>query len=279
MQIDTRNLVTGEHRLPCPVCNKAKRDEALHVTVNPDGSAVWFCHRCHESGGSRRGRNFRAYTAPPQRPKVELDTTSRDARERAARIWRASLPVTGTIGADYLQARVCAIPPHDGDLRFHASLWCPETKSELPALVAKVTTVIGNRAIGLHRIWIRPGETKAVKKMRLGGSDEPVCIRLWPNDAVTVGLGIAEGIESALSAAYAMTPVWSTIDAGQLAKFPVIAGLESLTVFADYDNIGYRAAKAVCSRYQHAHVNANLFRSPIVGEDVNDMAMRAESRT
>src|SRR5207244_351837 len=97
---------------------------------------------------------------------------------------------------------------------------------KLPALVARVSTVIGNRTVGVHRVWIRAGERKAVAKMRLGGvekgSGEAVCIRLWPDDAVAVGLGIAEGVESALAAAQAFRPMWSTIDAGQMTCFPLL---------------------------------------------------------
>ena len=170
------------------------------------------------------------------------------------------------------------MPPADGDLRFHPHLYCPETKTELPALVAKVTTVLGNRTIGVHRIWFRPSESKAVKKMRLGGSDELVCIRLWPDDAVTMALGITEGVESALAAAGMFKPMWSTVDASQMAKFPLLAGIESLTIFADYDKAGLHAARAAWRRYMQAGVNANLLRPERMGDDVNDMVIRGEAQ-
>ena len=101
-----------------------------------------------------------------------------------------------------------------------------------------------------------------------------MCIRLWPDAAVTLGLGIAEGVETALAAAQAFKPMWSTIDAGQMAKFPLLPGLKSLTVFTDYDNAGLDAARAVGRRYLHAGRNANLLRPKNVGEDFNDVMMR-----
>src|SRR5213592_3580860 len=68
--------------------------------------------------------------------------------------------------------------PADADLRFHPRLYCAGVKAELSALVARVSTVRANRAVGIHRIWIRAGERRAIAKRRLSGCDEPVCIRL-----------------------------------------------------------------------------------------------------
>ncbi len=44
-------------------------------------------------------------------------------------------------------------------------------------------------------------------------------IRLWPDVEVTIGLALAEGIETALSAAIAFTPIWSTVDKDNLSDF------------------------------------------------------------
>ena len=40
-------LRIGKHRLPCPECDKGPKDTALSVAVRADGSAVWWCWRCH----------------------------------------------------------------------------------------------------------------------------------------------------------------------------------------------------------------------------------------
>ncbi len=212
-----QGLDIGRHRLPCPECYKGPRDTALSVEVRADGSAVWLCWRCRASGGTRGSRVLTV-----QHTRVDPRAADRQRSNNLAAcraIWKQTQPLRGTAGENYLLLRHCAIPPADGDLRFHAALFCPEVAAELPALVARVTTVIGNKAIGVHRIWFRSGEAKAVKKMRLGGSAEPVCTRLWPDSEIALGLGIAEGVETALAGAHWYKPVWSTIDAGQLAKF------------------------------------------------------------
>jgi hypothetical protein len=277
IDVDVRGLRPGRHRLPCSECDKGPRDTALSVLVRDDGSAVWSCWRCQARCGTRGVRTLTAHTARVSTPRP---TTSapRNAFAAAREIWKQTQPIAGTPGEAYLRLRHCALPPPDGDLRFHPALFCPEVERELPALVARVTTVIGNKAIGIHRIWIRSGEAKAVAKMRLGGSpDHPVCIRLWPDEDVTLGLGIAEGVESALAAGGMFRPVWSTIDAGQMAKFPVLPGLEFLTIFADYDKAGLAASKAVWLRYLEAGVNANHLRPAHVGQDVNDMVLKADA--
>jgi hypothetical protein len=177
------------------------------------------------------------------------------------------LPLAGTLGAAYLALRRCALPPAAGDLGYHPALYCADMKADLPALLARVSTVLGNRGVGIHRIWIRPGDAKAVAKKRLGGSTgtDAVCIRLWPDDAVDMTLGIAEGVETALAAAHRFRPMWSTIDAGQMAKFPLVAVLESLTIFADFDTAGMKAATAAQERYFLARRTAQVMRSRIVG--------------
>jgi hypothetical protein len=269
---DIRGLRPGQHRLPCPECAKGKRDDALSVLVRDDGSAVWKCFRCSLSGATRGERQYRVVNAPAK-PRSEERRV--DNAPGAAIIWRQTVPLADTLGEEYLRGRYCALPPAEGDVRFHPALFCPETESKLPALVARVSTVIGNRTVGIHRIWFRPGETKAVKKMRLGGSDAPVCVRLWPDDNVEATLGIAEGIESALAAARAFKPMWSCIDAGGMTRFPLPPGLESLTIFRDNDIAGEKAGRAVWSRYMAAGINANLWKPTRPGEDINDVVRMA----
>jgi hypothetical protein len=98
-------------------------------------------------------------------------------------------------------------------------------------------------------------------------------VRLWPDDAVTLGLGIAEGIESALSLALAGLPVWAAIDAGNLAAFPVLGGIDELTVAVDRDPAGERAADELAHRWITAGRRVRLVK-PKAG-DLNDVATGA----
>jgi hypothetical protein len=265
--IDAGNLRVGENRLPCPRCAKGARDEALAVRVDGD-AAIFCCFRCGWSGSTRsEARTDRPVPRVRRTPDPEVQRT----RDIAARIWSQCVPLAGTEGEAYLDRRACLRPPPDGDLRFHPRLFCPTTGTQMAALVGRVSTAAGNRFVGVHRVYLN-GTDKAVAKLRLGRSDEPVCIRLWPDDAVESHLAIAEGIETALSAAGLRTPIWSCIDAGQLAQFPVLRGIASITVFADADPVGERAALECATRWRAAGREVLAVAPAQAGADFNDRA-------
>ena len=53
-----RDWSVGNHRTVCPACStgrKKKRDPCLSVSINRDGSIVFFCHHCEWSGWMGRG--------------------------------------------------------------------------------------------------------------------------------------------------------------------------------------------------------------------------------
>jgi putative DNA primase/helicase len=267
------HLPLGKHRLPCPECKKAKRDSALAVKVECDG-AVWLCHRCGFAG-SERDRSHTAKPGAPRptsTPKVQLELAA-NYRE----FWYGLKPLQGT-AASYLKARGCAIPPTDSDLRCTESLRHPSGYTG-PALVAMVTDAETRAPLTLHRTWIKANGEKAdvgPPRMLLGKhSKQNGVIRLSPDDAVTTGLAIAEGIETALTLALAYRPVWSLIDAGNLAAFPVLDGIESLLIAADNDAAGLKASAQCAERWYRAGRQVRICKSPIPGQDLNDFARAA----
>ena len=130
-------------------------------------------------------------------------------------------------------------------------------------MVALVTDVITNDVLSLHRTWVLGDGSKnkaPVDTPRLtwpGLPSKGGCIRLWPDEEITQGLCIAEGIETALTAARGFGSAWATIDAHNLAKFPVLAGIDALTIVADHDKknpktgrrAGNDAAQACTNRW------------------------------
>ncbi|MET0507039.1 MAG: toprim domain-containing protein [Burkholderiaceae bacterium] len=97
-------------------------------------------------------------------------------------------------------------------------------------------------------------------------------VRLWPDEAVELGLGIGKGIETCLMAAHGFQPVWSCLNSGNLATCPVLAGIECLTVFADHDvkGAGQAAAWECRNRWIDAGVRARVILPDAVGDDVAD---------
>ena len=131
----------------------------------------------------------------------------------------------------------------------------------------------------MHRTWIQAnGEKADVKptRMLLGGhSKAGGVIRLWPDEAVTHGLGVAEGVETALSLAHAFKPAWACIDAGNLARLPVLGGVESLLIAADHDEAGVTAAEACAQRWAEAGREAHIALPEARKTDFNDLARAA----
>ncbi|MBK8210392.1 MAG: toprim domain-containing protein [Rhodospirillales bacterium] len=134
------------------------------------------------------------------------------------------------------------------------------------------------RWLSLHRTWIAAGgsgDKADVDSPRLLLKDHRKfggCIRLWPDDWATAGLGIAEGIETTLTLARGFTPAWSVIDAANLGAFPVLAGIEALTVAVDHDAAGLKAFKTVAERWHAAGCEVRKVLVPSPGADLNDWA-------
>jgi putative DNA primase/helicase len=254
----------GEHRAPCPWCDRGPRDDALAVRIDEDG-ACWHCHRCGENGaaGNSDRATVRRDRAGPkrERPPNPHQHTTLSSWGRA--LWDACRPIEpDTPAGRYLVARGGALPPVDGDLRWTPELVDRKSGYAGPALVGLVTRIEDGEAINLHRTWLAAdGSGKAPidkpRRLLVKHSSHGGIIRLWTDDEVTMGLVLGEGIESCLAGARAgLTPVWSTISAGNLAEFPVLPGIDGITVLVDHDKpdrrgkrAGIVAARTLINRY------------------------------
>lgn len=265
----------GPRRQTCPECGRGPQDRTCGVKIEHDGSGVAHCFRCEYVEAHREDETYR-------RPGVHR-APSAPARHEALsdfgrQLWEQGRPLRG-IGEAYLTARNCVIPPEDGHLRYHHALKHPVSGQVSPALIALVTDVLTGEFLSLHRTWIQADGNKAPvspPRMLLGGHRKAGgVIRLWPDESVTMGLGIAEGIETALSLAHAYVPVWACIDAGNLAAFPVLAGIESLVIAADHDPAGVAASQACAGRWATAGREAFIVMPDAEKSDLNDLARAA----
>lgn len=264
--IDFTGYPVGDTRTACPACDKGRKDTALSITIASDGSGIAHCFRCGLVERSDKPATF--HPRPPAQPKRSYTTLSSWGRL----IWNECQPISGTAAA-YLRARHCVIPPQDGHLRWHPQLRHSPTGYVGPALVGLITDAATGKALSLHRTWIRADGTKATKpaKMMLAGhSIAGGVIRLWPDDAVTYGLAVAEGIETALSLAHAYAPCWALIDAGHLAKFQPLRGIDTLVIARDNDPAGIDAAYQCSAAWTAAGVEVLVTDQE--QNDLNDLA-------
>ena len=64
------------------------------------------------------------------------------------------------------------------------------------------------------------------------------------------GLGITEGVEDGLAVLLSgWSPIWAAGSAGAIRRFPILAGIDSLTIFADADSAGLEAAQECEGRW------------------------------
>jgi hypothetical protein len=171
---------------------------------------------------------------------LQHDNDGGGRQGRAMKIWKAATPLAGTLGLRYLrEARgieisfdVCHA------LRFH---------EYSAAIIALMTDPVSGDAVGIHRTFLKDDGTKRERKM-LGRAG---VVRLSPD--VTLGLGISEGIEDALSViASGWSPVWAALSCGGIERLPVLSGIEALTIFHDRDEAGVRAAEICAERWSSA---------------------------
>jgi hypothetical protein len=175
---------------------------------------------------------------------VEIDATGEHRAEIALKIWKESKPLTGTLGWRYFtDHRGLEIGINvDHALRYH---------SLYRMVVALMTDPLTNEPCGVHRTFLNPDGSKRERKM-LGRQG---VVRISPDEDVTHGIGIAEGIEDALAIlASGWAPVWAATSAGMIERFPVLPSIESLTIFADNDTAGMAAAQACAERWTDSEV-------------------------
>jgi hypothetical protein len=138
-------------------------------------------------------------------------------------------------------------------------------------MVALMRDIKTNEPVGVHRTALTPDGKKLDRKMlgKAGGA----CVKLFADEMVGQGLGIAEGIETSLGIIkIGWAPVWACLSAGTLANFPVLNGIEALTVFADNDNAGRSAAHKCVHRWQEAGREARIWVPKVDGQDFAEVA-------
>jgi hypothetical protein len=236
----------GRNRILCPGPGHSRRDRSLSVTFNGD---TFVCHsfagddwrECRDHIKVILGLSDDAPRPANDNTPIIDTTVLLDEQRRiddAARLWASSIPLAGTLAERYLASRGLT---YDGEeIRYR-----PGDRS----MIAMMTDAITGEPCGVHRTFLDADGRKINKKMR--GRARGAVVRLSADEGVTLGLAIAEGIETALAVPF--RPVWACLSAGGIAGFPVLNGIECLTIFADNDASGTGLAAArTCAERWHA---------------------------
>jgi hypothetical protein len=287
----------------CPVCGdggKGNRSDRFAVNLRKN---AWLCRRCPRGGGvvdlvmHIDGVDFHeavarlaggAPPAPPAPAPVAAAPAFDNEQEKvqnALRRWEEASPIGGTIAEQYLSAPKLQggrainlasdlLPPDLSPrvLRFHPA--CPFGEgTRHPCLLALYRSIVGDEPTGIMRTALTPDGRKIDRKGtgKLAGA----AIKLSDDAEVTMGLTIGEGLETTLAGMmFGFTPAWALGSDGGIRTFPVLSGIEALTILAEGDRNGanQRALQECFDRWSAAGREVSRVTSEI-GKDTNDALM------
>jgi putative DNA primase/helicase len=243
----------------CPCLSHGKgrgdRNPSLSISDGDDGALLLFCFA---------GCTFEdIIDSLDRRGLVEDDREPQEARvaevahlpsAEALMIWRAAVPLNGTIAAEYLTRRGIVAQP--------ASLRC---RLERPALIAAVQAPDGKLiAIQQTRLTKDGEKLSRLTTGNLGAG----AVRLGP---ASEDIGLAEGVETALSAMQMTSVVtWASLGAHRLHKVVLPDCVKAVHVFVDNDEPGRLAAKRAADVHTSAGRRVYLRSPPDECGDWND---------
>ena len=251
--LDERAL-SGRHG-PCPVCDGRDRFRF----DDKDGRGTFYCSQCGAGDGFDllrrvKGWSFREAAEQVKQVVGSIGATSYaptvstdDKLAQCKRVWSESKSVIAGDPVSLYLARRTGLEVIPACLRYHPALAYRHddgSTTKHPAMLAKVTAPDGT-GTALHRTYLTSDGEKAdvpMSKKVLGSLPAGAAVRL---SSMCSTIGIAEGLETALSASVAFgLPVWSAISAGGLEKWAPPIGTNRVVIFGDNDLSGTGQAAA-----------------------------------
>jgi hypothetical protein len=250
---------------PCPICGGRDR---FAININKQ---VFNCRACGVGGDvvdlvqhldgvgfktaveTLAGTTERKPVTKPMPPPVLVSDTENTTR--ALKLWDDASPINGTLAEEYLRRRGLFEPPEDDEaLRYYGA--CPFGDSRYGAMLALFRDIITNEPKAIHRIALGAGGMLIGKKML--GPVAGCAVKIDADENVEQGLTIGEGIETVLAGRQlGFRPAWALGSSGAVRSFPVLAGIEALTILVDHDAADRNGRRAgqddslVCARRWH----------------------------
>ena len=277
---------------PCPICGHKENFR----WDNKDGSGSYIC-TCGAGDGlalamAYTGQGFAETAAridgllgnvkpdAPSRPSI----SDEDRLSILRRAYAESRAIeVGDPVHRYLASRHIDELVYPKALRFHPRLLDGDGR-QYPAMIAMVGVPGEPKFCSMHRTFLRPdgtgkAEMERPKKLMPGSLPDGACVAL--SEFHGGKLGIAEGIETAMSAsALFEMPVWAAISSAMLAKWRPPEGCEEVAIFADNDQKfgGQAAAFALAHRLSTGRVAVpvTVHVPDRVGEDWADVYLRSK---
>lgn len=287
-----RGKINGNQVL-CAGPGHSHRDQSLSIrlsTQNADGFVIYShagddFRQCRDYVAdaiglpSDRWRQDRPQPSPAEieargaaqeRARRQEEADEKTRQRNALRIWERAEHPAGTLAEVYLASRALILTDDVAGevLRFAPA--CPWDRGTVPAMVALFRDIATDEPRAIHRVALtRDGKKVGRKMLGLAGG---CAIKLDADETVTMGLAIGEGIETGLAARQlGIRPVWALGSVDAIRGFPVLEGIEALSVLAETDDGGAseRAAREVGTRWHRAGKSVEIIE-PTVPGDLND---------
>jgi putative DNA primase/helicase len=286
--VDSRHL-KGKHG-PCPVCGGKDRFRF----DDKDGKGTWICSQCGAGDGFKllmqlRGWDFKAAAEhveeivgkAPVDLKRQDDRSEERQREAMNRLWTSgNIVKDGDPVARYLEGRGISLEQFPAALRYveRCRYQTDGDPAYWPAMIAKVSGPDG-KPLTIHRTYLTMDGTKAPveapRRLMPSKLVNGCAVRLSEPGPV---MGIAEGIETALSATILHgVRTWAAINSGMLMKWDAPPGTTSVIIYGDNDPLfgGQSAAYALAHRLSVAGLDVNVEMPPQTGDDWNNVLKAA----
>jgi hypothetical protein len=188
----------------------------------------------------------------------------------ASQLWSESVDPRGTLVEIYLASRGLDIPNDVGKavIRYHAPFHCLDRTAA--AMVALFRNIGTNEPAAISATFLNERAEKIER--RFFGPVGNAAVKLDADENVTEGLHVCEGVETGIAAHLAgYRPVWALGSSGAIKKFPVLGGIDALTILTEQNDGGAnaRAVAEVAQRWHDADREA-LSIEMLVGDDMND---------
>jgi hypothetical protein len=269
-RLGTKLRKGGNERIgPCPKCGGRDR-----FSVNP-GKQIFNCRGCQTGGdvidlvrlvhGSAfieavefiNGQSLAPNQAVARRREWEPEAGC----VAALRFWREGVDPGVSPVETYLASRRLELGDDVANfvLRWHQGAG---------AMLALFRNIWTGEPQAVSRTFLDCGGHKIGRKFLgpVGGC----AVMLDAFDEVTTGLHVGEGIETCLAARqFGLKPAWAVGSAGAVAAFPVLSGIECLTLLSENDDASARAVEECGGRW-HAAGREVLINQADFGKDLND---------
>lgn len=246
--------VTGNRHIHCELCKKQKKtmritefmDGCSYICTCSNGSMVNYLMDVHGLSFAELAKEIDLIIGhtPDKKekivPKAQQKTLSNLVDYRGTEV-EIYLKQRGIINMPEMSISYSPSEPYydaDGNKAGH-----------YPAMIAKITDALSLEALQIHITYLKNGKKfdRKVKGLANKTDFKIPCVRLFQAEKT---LGIAEGIETALSANDIYNvPTWATVNSGFMKKFRAPLGVTELYIFADNDKSGTgHAAAFECAR-------------------------------